>query len=212
MQNIDTERPGKHNTPDKSGPTNNLHPIADKQTPNRGQNTPNLTRSEMITSKIEPTRRAGTKRKARGQLTQESLTSVESPSVSGRIGESPIHNQSRAKHQVKREEAPKSILKGSTTLGENNIHRSAATKTPERPKSKKSKRCATSVAGSLSITDTSTVSEYFNNAASPVISASGSQRPERRDHQYGLPTTRSITRGRRRSRGKLRRLYMPRGN
>ncbi|KAJ9305899.1 hypothetical protein DTO217A2_4642 [Paecilomyces variotii] len=195
---------GKH-MPDKSAAALDHHHVAGKQTPRREeQNAPNLKGDGETKSRLDPaaTKKTGIKRKSRGQLTQDSLTSVDSPSVSAsRNGESPIHNQSEANYRIKRGEAPKGILKGSTTLMESNIQKGAAIKTPERPRNKRAKRYGTSVADSLSVTDTPTVSGYFDNGASPLISASGSQRPKRRDHQHHLPATRSTTRGRRRSRG-----------
>ncbi|KAJ9298580.1 hypothetical protein DTO271G3_3547 [Paecilomyces variotii] len=201
------ERTGKHIS-DQSAAALDHHPAAEKETPKGGgQNAPNHKGDGETKPKVGPaaTKKIGIKRKSREQLTQDSLTSVDSPSVSAsRNGESPIHNQSEANYRIKRGEAPKGILKGSTTSMESNIQKGAAIKTPERTRNKKAKRCATSVADSLSITDTPTVSGYFDNDASPLISASGSQRPRRRDHQHRLPTTRSTTRGRRRSRGKLR--------
>jgi hypothetical protein len=151
------------------------------------------------------TKKGGIKRKVVGQLTQDNLTSINSPSVSQvsetRSGENHGDNRSRPDQKSEGREVLKGILKGSASSLEGSLRKVASMKTPERTRNKRAKRYGTSVAESLSLMGTPTVSEYFNNTASPTVSASGSQRSKRRGHEHCPTTVRNTTRGRRRSRG-----------
>lgn len=151
------------------------------------------------------TKKGSVKRKAAGQLTQDNFTSVDSPSVSQvsetRHGEDHDNNQSEPDQKSRGREVLKGILKGSASSLESSLRKVASMKTPERTRNKRAKRYETSVTESFSLMGTPTVSGYFNNTASPTVSASGSQRSKRRGHEHCPTTVRNTARGRRRSRG-----------